>query len=268
MFGTIAASAVLAFGPAQAGGLNLTNARTTYGEMGAVRTDNRYLPHDFFFLAFDMEGLTVSPEGKVSYSMMVEVNNKAGQPVFKQDKPSDSDEYIVLGGNRMPGRAWVSLKPDQEPGTYTCKVSVTDRATKATKVLTKTFDVVKKEFGLIGLMTTFDMKGEIPAPPVGVVGQILYVHCAVTGFGRGADRKPNAAVELRLYDEAKRPTVAKPQAVTVPKEIPEGEDMALVALVIPLNREGQFTAEVKATDATTGKTAIVTIPIRVLPAAK
>ena len=100
MFGTLAAAAALAVAPAQAGALNLTNVRTPYGELGAVRTDNRYLPGDFFFLAFDMDGLAVSPEGKVSYTMMVEVTDKAGKPVFKQDKPAENDEFIVLGGNR------------------------------------------------------------------------------------------------------------------------------------------------------------------------
>jgi hypothetical protein len=268
MFGMLATAAALAFTPAQAGTLSLTNARTTYGEMGATRTDNRYLPEDFFFLAFDMEGLTVSPEGKVSYSMMVEVTNKNGQAEFKQDKPVDSDEIIVLGGNRMPGRAWVSLKPDQAPGTYKCRVSVTDRINKKTAVLDRNFDVVKKEFGLITMMTTYDLERKIPAPPTGLVGQILYVHGAVTAFGRGPDKKPNTSIVLQVYDEAKKPTVAKPQIVVVPNDIPEGNDLAFITLVIPLNREGTFTAEIKATDATTGKTASVVIPIRVLPSAK
>jgi hypothetical protein len=268
MFGMLAAAAALTLGPAQTGSLNLVNARTTYGEMGAVRTNSRFLPHDFYFLAFDMDGLAVSPEGKVSYSMMVEVTDKSGKPVFKQDKPSESEEFIVLGGNRMPGRAWVSLKPDQEPGPYTCKVTVTDRVTKATKSLQMPFEVIKKEFGLIGIMTTYDTKGEIPAPPTGVVGQIIYVHGAVANFGRGGDKKPNATVELRIFDENRKPTIARPQAVVVPKEIPEGQEMAFITLVIPLNREGNFTAEIKATDATSGRIASVTFPVHVLPPAK
>jgi hypothetical protein len=268
MVGMLAAAAALSVAPAQAGSLQLANARTTYGEMGAVRADNRYLPHDFYFLAFDMDGLSVSPEGKVSYSMMVEVTDKAGKPVFKQDKPSDSEEFIVLGGNRMPGRAWVSLKPDQEPGTYTCKVTVSDRATKGSQTLQKQFEVIKKEFGLIGIMTTYDAKGEIPAPPAGVVGQIIYVHGAVANFGRGGDKKPNTTVELRIFDESRKPTIARPQAVVVPKEIPEGQEMAFITLVIPLNREGNFTAELKATDATSGKITNVTFPLRVSPVAK
>lgn len=268
MFGTLAAAAAVAFAPAQAGTLTLANARTTYGEIGTLRTDNRYLPDDFFFLAFDMEGLTVSPEGRVSYTMMVEVTDKAGKPVFRQDKPAEAEEFIVLGGNRLPGRAWVSLKPDQEPGAYTCRVTVTDRVTKASKTLEKSFEVIKKDFGLIGVMTTFDADRKIPAPPTGVVGQIIYLHGAVVNFGRGQDKKPNTNIELRIYDEQKRPTVTRPQGVFVPKDIPQGNDMAFITLVIPLNREGNFTAEVKAVDSVTGKSATMSFPIKALPPSK
>lgn len=263
MFGTLAAAAALALSPAQAGALNLTNVRTTYGELGAPRTDNRYLPGDWYFLAFDIEGITVSTEGKVSYAMSVEVNNKAGQSVFKQDKPVESDEFLPLGGNRLPGRAYVFLKPDQEPGTYTCKVSVTDRVTKATKTLDRTFEVVRKELGLIGLVMSYDDQAKMPAPPSGVVGQNLFIHGFMIGFGRGADKKPNASVELRIVDDAKRPTLAKPLTAVVPKDIADGDDAARIMFLIPLNREGTFFAELKAVDSSTGKSSTVSFPIRV-----
>jgi hypothetical protein len=268
MFGTLVATAALAFSPSQAGSLNLTNVRTTYGELGAVRTDNRYLPGDWYFLAFDIEGITVNTEGKVSYAMSVEVTNKAGQTVFKQDKPVESDEFLPLGGNRLPGRAYVFLKPDQEPGTYTCKVSVTDRVTKATKVLERPFEVIKKDLGLIGMVISYDDKASMPAPPAGVVGQNLFLHSFLIGFGRGADKKPSASVELRILDDAKRPTLAKPLAAVVPKDIGDGEDAARIMFLLPLNREGTFTAELKAVDAATGKTATVSFPVRVLSPTK
>jgi hypothetical protein len=263
MFGTLAAAAALALAPAQAGSLNLTNVRTTYGELGAVRADNRYLPGDWYFLAFDIEGITVSTEGKVSYAMSVEVSNKAGQSVFKQDKPVESDEFLPLGGNRLPGRAYVFLKPDQDPGTYTCKVTVTDRVTKATKVLDRTFEVIRKELGLIGLVMSYDDKAAMPAPPSGVVGQNLYIHGFMIGFGRGADKKPNASVELRILDEAKRPTLPKPLTAVVPKDIGDTDDAARIMFLLPLNREGTFTAELKAVDAASGKSATLSFPIRV-----
>jgi hypothetical protein len=267
MLGMFAAAA-LALTPAQPGSLSLTNVRTTYGELGAVRTDNRYLPGDWYFLAFDIEGITVSTEGKVSYAMSVEVTNKAGQSVFKQDKPVESDEFLPLGGNRLPGRAYVFLKPDQDPGTYTCKVSVTDRVTKATKTLDRTFEVVRKELGLIGLVMSYDDQAKMPAPPSGVVGQNLFIHGFMIGFGRAADKKPNASVELRILDDAKRPTLPKPLSAVVPKDIADGDDAARIMFLIPLNREGTFTAELKAVDSSTGKSATVSFPIRVNPPVK
>jgi hypothetical protein len=268
MFGTLAAAAALSL--TQPGQLNLTNVRTTYGELGAVRTDNRYLPGDWYFLAFDIEGITVSAEGKVSYAMSVEVNvnDKAGKSVFKQDKPVESEEFLPLGGNRLPGRAYVFLKPDQEPGSYVCKVSVTDRVTKATKTLDRTFEVIRKELGLIGLVMSYDDKAGMPAPPSGVVGQNLFIHSFLIGFGRGADKKPNATVELRVYDDARRATLPKPLTAVVPKDIADGDDAARIMFLLPLNREGSFTAELKAVDAATGKTATVTIPVRVLSPTK
>ena len=70
--------------------------------------------------------------------MSMEVTDKAGKDVYKPEKPAEREEVLPLGGTRLPARAFVILKPDQEPGTYTCKVTVTDNASKATKVLEKT----------------------------------------------------------------------------------------------------------------------------------
>jgi hypothetical protein len=267
MLATLAAAAALGLAPAQAGSLNLTNVRNTYGELGAVRTDNRYLPGDMYFVAFDIEGITVAPDGKVAYAMAMEVTDKAGKAIL-QPKPVERDEFLPLGGNRLPARAFVILDLNQAPGAYTCKVSVTDRATKATKVLERTFEVAPKAFAIVGLFTSGHQDGEPPAPPSGVVGQNLFIHCAVVGFGRNKMKQPDAFVELRIFDEARKPTLAKPMTAVVPKDLPEAEGLVTARFLVPFNREGAFTAEMKATDSTSGKTSTVSFPIRVTPAAK
>lgn len=262
MFGTLTLAATLALTPAQPGSLNLTNVRTTYGELGAPRTDNKYLPNDLFFVSFDIEGITVSPEGKVSYTMSMVVTDKAGKEVFKPDRPSEREEQLPLGGNKLPARAFVMLKPDQEPGTYTCKVTVTDRNSKATKTLEKPFDVVPKTFGIVFLYTSSDSEGNVPGSPNGVVSQNLFIQCALIGFGRGADKKPNSVVELRVLDEQRRPTLTKPISAAVPAEAPEN-DPVLFRFPIPFNREGNFTVELKAIDNVSSKTSVVSFPIKV-----
>lgn len=261
MFGTLVLTAILANAPAQ-GGLNLVNVRATYGELGPVRTDDKYMPGDLFFVAFDIEGLTISPEGKVSYKMSMEVTDKAGKVAYKPEKEAEREELLPLGGTRLPGRVFVMLKLDQEPGQYTCKLTVVDRASNASKVLEHRFQVVPKEFGILFFYLTSDPEGSSPMPPSGVIGQNLFVHCNLLTFGRGADKKPNAMVELRVFDEAKKPTIAKPVSAQVPKEAPDGEPV-IFRFQIPFNREGNFTAELKATDNVTGKVATMTFPIKV-----
>lgn len=262
MIGTLTLAAALTLAPAQAGSLNLTNVRTTYGELGAPRTDNKYLPNDLFFVSFDIEGISVSPEGKVSYTMSMVVTDKAGKEVFKPERPSEREEQLPLGGNKLPARAFVMLKPDQEPGTYTCKVTVTDRNSKATKTLEKPFDVVAKTFGIVFLYTSSDSEGNVPGSPNGVVSQNLFIQCALIGFARGADKKPNSVMELRVFDEQKKPTLSKPISANVPAEAPEN-DPVLFRFPIPFNREGNFTVELKAIDNVGNKTSVVTFPIKV-----
>jgi hypothetical protein len=261
MIGTLCLAAALAISPTQVGELKLTNQRMTYGELGAVRPSDKYLPNDLFFVAFDIDGITVDADGKVKYVMSMVVTDKNNKDVYKPEKPAEREEVLPLGGSRLPARAFVLLKPDQEPGTYTCKVSVTDKVSNVTKVLEQKFDVVAKTFGLVALYTTSDMDGNLPAPPSGVIGQNLFIQCALVGFDR-KDKKPNAQVELRIFDENNKPTLAKATSAAVPAEAPEG-DPVLFRFLIPFNREGTFTAEVKATDLISAKTSIVRFPIKI-----
>jgi hypothetical protein len=129
-----------------------------------------------------------------------------------------------------------------------------------TKVLEQKFDVVPKTFGLVALYTTSDMDGNLPSPPSGVIGQNLFIQCALVGFDR-KDKKPNAQVELRIFDESNKPTLAKATSAAVPAEAPEG-DPVLFRFLIPFNREGSFTAEVKATDLISYRGAARRTPLR------
>jgi PKD repeat protein len=190
------------------------------------------------------------------------VTDKGGKEVYKPERPAEREEQLPLGGNRLPARAFVMLKPDQEPGTYTCKVTVTDRTNNATKTLEKQFDVVPKGFGIVFLYTSSDAEGNVPGPPIGVVGQNLFIQCALIGFGRGPDKKPNTVMELRVLDESGRPTLAKPIAAPVPADAPENEPV-LFRFPIPFNREGSFKVELTAKDNVANKTATVTFPIKV-----
>src|SRR5262249_50283509 len=127
---TTIALAVLAGVPAQPAELKLTNVRMTVGELGPARDGNKLLPGDVMFIAYDIDGLTISEEGIARYSMAMEVTDAAGKLIFKQD-PRELEDFVPLRGNRIPARAFITVGLDQPAGNYGCKITVTDPKTKA-----------------------------------------------------------------------------------------------------------------------------------------
>jgi len=266
MFTSVALMAAMAMAPAQ-GGLTLSGTRITYGELGAPRTDLKFLPGDIFFVGFDIDGIKVDETGRVKYSMGMEVVNKDGAPIFKQ-KPEDREDYLPLGGTKLPARAFITIGLDQAPGQYTCRVTVSDRASKATQTLEQKFDVLQKAFGLVQVYTCGDAKGEIPAPPLGVVGQSLFVHFTLVNFGRDAKAKqPNVDVEMAVLTRDGQPTLPKAASITIDNDVAADESLIHLRFQLPLNRAGDFVVELKATDRTTRAVSRVLLPIRSIPVA-
>ena len=129
MLTSMALFAALTMSPGQAGGLTLSNPRITYGELGSTRPDNKLQPGDIFFLSFDIDGIKVNEAGRVKYGMAMEVTDATGKSIFKQ-MPVERDDFLPLGGTKLPARAFVSVGVDQPAGEYTCKVTVTDMSDK------------------------------------------------------------------------------------------------------------------------------------------
>ena len=136
-------AAALAFTPGQApapaapvaaGALALTNVRTTFGELGGPRPLTPLQPGDEMFLGFDNEGITTDAEGRVQYAMFMELLDSAGVSKYKTD-PANKNDFVPLGGNKIPGRAYTTVGLDQTPGNYVLKVTVTDLANFCSTVL-------------------------------------------------------------------------------------------------------------------------------------
>src|SRR5262245_21265261 len=140
MLTSLAFVAAMTLAPGQ-GGLTLSGARVTFGELGAVRPDAKFLPGDIFFVAFDIDGIKVDDTGRVKYSMGMEVVNKENTAIFKQ-QPMEREDFLPLGGTKLPARAFITVGLDQAPGIYTCKVTVVDRASKAQQTIETKFEVL------------------------------------------------------------------------------------------------------------------------------
>jgi hypothetical protein len=263
MLTTMALAAALTLAPAQAG-FTLGGARVTHGELGNVRQDLKFLPGDIFFVGFDIEGIKVDAAGKVKYSMGMEVIDKDKKPIFSQ-KPQDREDFLPLGGTKLPARAFVSIGFDQAPGAYTCRVTVVDLATKVSKTLDQPFDVLKAAFGIVQFFTSSDPKGEIPAPPLGVAGQSIYVHFAIVGFARDPKKmQPSIQVEMSVKNKDGTPTLANPTTISITSGVDAADSGIPLRFLLPMNRAGDFTVELKATDAISKTTSQLVFPIKVL----
>ncbi len=253
---------LLSLAPGQSGQLNLSNVRATYGILGATRPDTKFLPGDSFVLCFDIDGVKADDSGKVLYSIAMQVTDAAGKVYLKQE-PQELEANNSLGGTSLQAFASIQIGLDQPPGNYTVRVAVTDRATRALGTLTRTYEVLPKGFGLVRLNTTYDADGKIAAPFVGE-GQVLFVNFLAVGFGRDqAQAQPNLSVVMRILDQTGRPTLATPYTGVVNKDIPAKALSVPMQFIVELNRPGQFTLELKATDKVTGQSATLSYTLKV-----
>src|SRR5579885_1328110 len=141
MWATLALTTALNLAPSQAGGLELKNLRLTYGLLGQVRKDATVLPGDILWLAFDIEGMTLSKDDQILYSMGTKLTDKSGKKVFEED-PRDQVVVNTLGGTTIPANAHVAVGLDTMPGKYTFTITVIDRTAKKTATLEQEFEVL------------------------------------------------------------------------------------------------------------------------------
>jgi hypothetical protein len=263
MWTTLALLLALQTTPGQNTTLALANANFTFGNHGALRKDSDFLPGDVVFLAFDIQNMTCDASGRAAFSIAMEVLDGSGNPRFRQ-APHNQTAQNYLGGNTLHSIAQVQVPLESKPGEYTIKLTVEDRAAKTTATLQRKARVLPLDFGLIHVHTSADREGLVPIAPVGVVGEAVYVNFAVTGFQRnGPKAQPNIEVTLRVLDDKGKPTNAVPLTGTANKDIPAEFKIIPLQFGLTLNRLGQFTVELSATDKLSGKSSKVSFPIKV-----
>jgi hypothetical protein len=264
MLTTFALLAALSTPIGHAGGLTISNVRQTWYLLGPTRTDDKVIPGDSYHIAFDIDGIKAAGNGKVQYAMGLEVINSSGKVEFGS-QPTPKEVYNALGGSTVPAYANVDIGLNQAPGQYTLKVTVVDTKTNAKETLTRQFEVLKKDFGLVRLFTTAD-GDKVPCGPIGIPGQSLYVHFFAVGFELNQMKQPDLSIEMKIMDESGKVTLEEPFKEAV--KPPAGQSGALVAIplifTLHLNRPGKFTAEFMATDKVSKKTAKLSLPILVL----
>jgi hypothetical protein len=263
MWTTVALLAALALAPGQNGELTLANVRTTYGIFGATRPDNKILPGDNCTISFDIEGAQADAGGKVQYSIAMEVSDSKGVQHYKQ-LPRDQEVKVEAGAKSLPACAHLTVGLDQEPGMYTVKLTVTDRTTKASKEVTRTYEVLPKGFGLVRYHVSSDPDGQKPAVVLRP-GKPSWINFAAVGFER-KDGQPNLAVVMRVLDENGQPALAKPSEGEVKQDVPEKALAVPLQFEVRLKDPGKYTIELKATDKVAGQSTTLSVPLIVAKA--
>jgi hypothetical protein len=245
--------------------LEIANPHATFGYLGARHpaVEGR-LPGDTIFFTFDIKNLSQDDTGRASYSLLVEVADAKGSLIYKHG-PTNSVAQNYLGGNTLPCSAHLDIPLDWAPGTHHFKVTVTDRTTNKSVTFERKSKVLPPDFGLVRVGTYADRESKVPAAPIGVTGESIYVSFASVGFARDkAAKQPDLHVSMRVLDDKGQPTFAKPLTGTVNKDVPESVRIIPMHFGITLNRVGNFTVELVATDKISGKSAKVNLPLKVL----
>ncbi len=243
--------------------LEITNARSTYGVRGAVRTNDKYLPGDVFVLSFDIDGFTVDPEGKLLYSMALEVSD-AKKVIYRKD-PKDLVATIHLGGKQMPAVSKIDIGSDLPAGKLTVKVTVTDRVSKASATVSKAIEVLPMNFGIVDVSTSSDAEMQASTTLFGA-GESLFANFRLVGFARDrSSMQPKVSFEVRVLDSTGKPTTAKPFVGEINDKVPASAVSLPAQFLLSLNRPGKFTIEIKAMDQVASKTATISIPLTVQP---
>lgn len=267
MLNTLAFVVALQLAPAQAGELTITNVRGLYSPLGPARTSDKLIPGDFYFVGFTTDGMKVAANGRVVYSMAMELQDSTGKVISKQ-APRELQTIQSLGGSEVQMYAAVTVGADQPPGNYSMKLTIQDVLGKKSGTLTRSFEIVKPSFAIIRLRPTFDQNGMVPAPTVGVPGQNVFLDFWVVGFERGADKQPSVSAVIQVTDEDGKPTIQKPEVLHAPQPgqpLEADKNVIPMSLPLALNRTGKFKVHLRVVDEVTKKHYEITYPITVVP---
>jgi hypothetical protein len=165
----------------------------------------------------------------------------------------------------MPCYTFAAIGNDTAPGEYTMKVTVTDRRSKQSASLTRKFEVLPKDFGLVRLHWAYMLQTPVAAPPLAVAGQTVVFNCEAVNFARDKDKgQPNFTYELVVLDEQGNPVLKKPITDELTMGAPKELTSIPIAMPLQLNRPGKFTVKITAQDRVAKKTATVSLPMQVV----
>jgi hypothetical protein len=253
----------LSLAPGQSGQLGVSNVRTTYGPLGPTRPDNRILPGDLVCLSFDVRGFQPDSAGKVHYGVGLEVNDSKGEMVFKHE-PSDMQVPAPAGSQPVPVCAKVDVGLASPSGKYDLKVTMVDRTAGTTASVTRSYEILPSEYGIVRINLTSDREGKQFTAAFSP-GRPGWINFTAVGFGRDKiGGQPHLSATMRVLDERGRSIFSKPFSGVLNQGVPAQVGAVPMQFQVVLAHPGRFTVELGTTDEITGRKTAVTFPIQVV----
>jgi hypothetical protein len=192
----------------------------------------------------------------------LEVDDSKGTMVFKKE-PSDVQVPRPTGGQSLPACAKVDVGLASPPGKYDLKVTVVDRTTGLTTSVTRSYEILPPEFGIVRVSLTSDREGKNFAASF-TPGRPGWINFTAVGFGRDKlGGQPNLSTTMRVLDEQGRSVFSKPFSGVLNHVVPSQVGAVPMQFQFVLAEPGRYTVELDATDQITGRKAAVTFPIQV-----
>jgi len=125
--------------------------------------------------------------------------------------------------------------------------------------------VLKADFGIVAVFTSYDPRGAISAPTTGVVGQSIYIQFSVATFLRDPKTKqPNIEFLFETLDEKGTTILGQPKKQIQDTGVEEKDAAFGMQFPLFMSRPGKFTARITATDKVANKKSVYELPITVL----
>ncbi len=245
--------------PRKLGPLAVTVAEPRYGKLGPARPNWRFLPYDVLTARLSLVGVSTDDEGHFDLEATTEVVAADGEIVAKEP-------YRLRGVIIDPIVPLDILQqlPVRE-GDYRLRVSLHDVRSGERTVWEQPITRLPPEPALVAAGLYRDADAKVPSAAFARVGDRLFLEVRFIGFDRSRDRI-DTALEVQLLDEAGKPMLDAPSTAalaTADRAVVRDNEVVTFVVAVPCPRVTKATIRATATDAISGATATLTLPLEI-----
>jgi len=243
--------------------LKVENLKCRAAKLGPPRTDVRFSLGETIYLTCDLTGLQKDAAGRQNVEVYFTVKHDTGKTVMTRERFLALHEKPLYETGTLA--AYFALSPGAEwpMGNYTLTIEVQDRAAEAKVEVRFTFALSPVKFGIINPMLTVDEAGKGEIPWCVQKAMSAYIHCMLSGPSYGENNRLNVSVDLTVSNEQNQ-VIGRQRVLNFDQALDKQHVLVPINVGLCFNVSGNLRYEMVFTDNTTGQTASVVMPIKVM----